>query len=138
MTSHAKALSVKDVRALFSRRSLWQAWLDVEATLAEVEAELGVIPSSHPRNPRRHINDEQVLQTLAQLLTRVGIQARIEAAPMSAFLGQARKPGTLAMQDLAFIPLHHQVVSWAIRANLDYVPRTCEFTFAHHFTPRNR
>ena len=151
----------------------------------------------------RYINDEQVLQTVAQLLTRVGIQTRVEAAPMSAFLGRVRKEetsfallgwgsfaadlslrslvampnadkgygawnwgryanstvdalmeqalgtvdrakretlareaGTLAMQDLAFIPLHHQVVSWAMRANLNYVPRTDEFTFAHHFTPR--
>ena len=48
----------------------------------------------------------------------------------------AREAGTLAMQDLAFIPLHHQVVSWAMRADLAYVPRTDEFTFAHHFTPR--
>lgn len=151
----------------------------------------------------RYINDEQVLQTVAQLLTRIGIQTRVEAAPMSAFLGRVRKEetgfallgwgsfaadlalrslvaapntekgygawnwgryanpkvdalmeqalgsvdrskrealareaNTLAMQDLAFIPLHHQVVSWAMRANLAYVPRTDEFTFAHHFTPR--
>jgi peptide/nickel transport system substrate-binding protein len=151
----------------------------------------------------RYINDEQVLQTVAQLLTRAGIQTRVEAAPMSAFLGRVRKEetgfallgwgsfaadlslrslvatpnadkgygawnwgryanpkvdalmeqalgsvdrskrealaregNTLAMQDLAFIPLHHQVVSWAMRANLAYVPRTDEFTFAHHFTPR--
>jgi len=151
----------------------------------------------------RYINDEQVLQTVAQLLTRVGIQTRVEAAPMSAFLGRVRKEetsfallgwgsfaadlalrslvaapnaekgygawnwgrytnpqvdtlmeralgsvdrakrealareaNTLAMNDLAFIPLHHQVVSWAMRADLSYTPRTDEFTFAHHFTPR--
>lgn len=151
----------------------------------------------------RYINDEQILQTVAQLLTRIGIQTRVEAAPMSAFLGRVRKEetalsllgwgsfaadlalrslvaspnpekghgawnwgryanpkvdslmeqalasvdrakrealareaNTLAMQDLAFIPVHHQVVSWAMRANLAYTPRTDEFTFAHHFTPR--
>ena len=151
----------------------------------------------------RYINDEQVLQTVAQLLTRAGITTRVEAAPMSAFLGRVRKEetsfallgwgtfaadlalrslvatpnpekgygawnwgryanpkvdalmeqslasvdrakrealareaGTLAMNDLAFIPLHHQVVSWAMRAGLNYTPRTDEFTFAHHFTPR--
>jgi 3-carboxy-cis,cis-muconate cycloisomerase len=33
-----------DIRALFARPSLWQAWLDVEAALAEVQAELGLIP----------------------------------------------------------------------------------------------
>ena len=48
----------------------------------------------------------------------------------------AREANTLAMQDLALIPVHHQVVSWAMRANLAYVARTDEFTFAHHFTPR--
>ncbi len=153
----------------------------------------------------RYINDEQVLQTVAQLLTRAGITTRVEAMPMSAFLGRVRKEdtsfallgwgsfaadlalrslvaapnpdkgygawnwgryanpkvdalmeqalasvdrpqrealareaNTLAMQDLAFIPLHHQVVSWAMRAGLGYTPRTDEFTFAHHFTPRGR
>lgn len=151
----------------------------------------------------RYINDEQVLQTVAQLLTRAGITTRVEAAPMSAFLGRVRKEetgfallgwgsfaadlalrslvatpnsekgygawnwgrytnpkvdalmeqalgsidrdkretlareaNTLAMNDLALIPLHHQVVSWAMRAGLNYTPRTDEFTFAHHFTPR--
>jgi peptide/nickel transport system substrate-binding protein len=151
----------------------------------------------------RYINDEQVLQTVAQLLTRAGITTRVEAMPMSAFLGRVRKEetsfallgwgsfaadlalrslvatpnpekgygawnwgryanpkvdalmeqalasidrnkretlareaNTLTMNDLAFIPLHHQVVSWAMRAGLNYTPRTDEFTFAHHFTPR--
>ncbi|MGV3628755.1 MAG: ABC transporter substrate-binding protein [Betaproteobacteria bacterium] len=151
----------------------------------------------------RYINDEQVLQTVAQLLTRAGITTRVEAMPMSAFLGRVRKEetafallgwgsfaadlalrslvaapnpekgygawnwgryanpkvdalmeqalasidrnkretlareaNTLAMNDLAFIPLHHQVVSWGMRAGLSYTPRTDEFTFAHHFTQR--
>ena len=151
----------------------------------------------------RYINDEQVLQAVAQGLTRVGIVTRVEAAPMSAFLGRvrredtgfallgwgsfaadlalrsllatpdadrghgawnwgrysnpqvdalmtqalasverdkrealAREANTLAMQDLALIPLHHQVVSWAMRAGLTYTPRTDEFTLAQHFTPR--
>jgi peptide/nickel transport system substrate-binding protein len=151
----------------------------------------------------RYINDDQVLQALAQMFARVGIQARVEAMPMSAFLGRVRKEetavsllgwgsfaadlalrslvaspnadkghgawnwgryanpkldtmmeqalasvdrsrrevlareaGTLAMQDLAFIPVHHQVVSWAMRGNLGYAARTDEFTFAHHFAPR--
>ncbi len=151
----------------------------------------------------RYINDEQVLQTVAQLLTRAGIVTRVEAAPMSAYLGRVRKQetsfallgwgsfaadlalrslvatpnpekgwgawnwghysnarvdalmaqalasvdhekrealareaNTLAMHDIAFIPLHHQVVSWAMRAGLDYTPRTDEFTFAHHFSAK--
>lgn len=33
------------VRALFALESRWQAWLDVEATLAAVQAELGMVPN---------------------------------------------------------------------------------------------
>lgn len=54
-----------DIRALFSRRSLWQAWLDVEAALAEVQGELGVIPQAAAAEIRRKANlaviDEQAL-----------------------------------------------------------------------------
>jgi 3-carboxy-cis,cis-muconate cycloisomerase len=37
--------SVAQIRDLFARRSLWQSWLDVEAALAESQAELGIIPA---------------------------------------------------------------------------------------------
>lgn len=151
----------------------------------------------------RYINDDQVLQAVAQGLTRIGIDTRVEAAPMSAFLARvrrdevgfallgwgsfaadlalralvaapnadkgygawnwgshanaqvdarmeqalasvdrnrrealAREASTLAMRDLAVIPLYHQIVSWAIRADLEYTPHTAEFTLAHHFRPR--
>jgi len=42
------ALRIEDpgVRALFSEASRYQAWLDVEAALAQAQAELGIIPSS--------------------------------------------------------------------------------------------
>lgn len=33
-----------EIAALFSRRSVWQSWLEVEAALAETQAELGMIP----------------------------------------------------------------------------------------------
>jgi 3-carboxy-cis,cis-muconate cycloisomerase len=36
--------SLTDVQHLFSRRALWQAWLDVEAALARVQGEMGMIP----------------------------------------------------------------------------------------------
>ncbi|WP_255989524.1 ABC transporter substrate-binding protein [Chitinolyticbacter albus] len=38
----------------------------------------------------RYINDEQVVQTVAQLLTRVGIDAKVETLPLSAYFGKAR------------------------------------------------
>jgi len=47
----------------------------------------------------------------------------------------ARKASALAAQEVAFIPLHYQVVTWAMKSHLSYTARTDEFTFAHHFQP---
>ena len=41
----ARHIDGLDVRALFSRNGRWQAWLDVEAALAQAEADLGIIPA---------------------------------------------------------------------------------------------
>jgi peptide/nickel transport system substrate-binding protein len=151
----------------------------------------------------RYINDEQVAQTVAQMLARIGIVTRVEAMPLSVYFGKARNQefgvsllgwgsraadlalrslvatvnpdkgygawnwggysnprldeliaeslGTvdpakreaiarsasaLAAQEVALIPLHYQVVTWAMRRNLSYSARTDEFTFAHHFKPQ--
>jgi peptide/nickel transport system substrate-binding protein len=151
----------------------------------------------------RYINDEQVAQTVAQMLARVGIAAKVEAMPLSVYFGRARnkefgvallgwgsraadhalrslaatanpdrgygtwnwggysnpeldelvaqslgtvdparrealarRASALAAREIAFIPLHYQVVTWAMKTNLSYVARTDEFTFAHHFKPR--
>jgi peptide/nickel transport system substrate-binding protein len=48
----------------------------------------------------------------------------------------AREASALAMREVALIPLHHQIVSWAMRKNLAYAPRTDEFTLAHYFKPQ--
>jgi peptide/nickel transport system substrate-binding protein len=48
----------------------------------------------------------------------------------------AREAMRTAMRDVAVIPLHHQVTTWAMRKPLTYAPRTDEFTFAHHVRPR--
>jgi peptide/nickel transport system substrate-binding protein len=156
---------------------------------------------SGPNN--RYINDEQVLQAVAQMLTRIGIHTKVEALPLNAYLGKVRKEETsfsllgwgsfagdlalrsilatpspekgwgawnwarysnakmdqllgqslasvdikqretfardataVALTDVAVIPLHHQIVSWAMKSNISYVPRTDEFTFAHLFKLR--
>jgi len=152
----------------------------------------------------RYINDEQVAQTVAQMFSRAGIETRVDAMPLSAYFGKARKrdfgiallgwgslaadlalrslSGTtdaqkgygawnwsgysnpeldalierslgtvdakqrevlarrasaLAAREVAFIPLHYQIVTWAMKDKLSYLARTDEFTFAHHFKPRN-
>lgn len=38
----------------------------------------------------RYINDAQVVQTVAQFLNRVGLQARVETLPLSVYFGKAR------------------------------------------------
>jgi len=48
----------------------------------------------------------------------------------------ARDAAALAAREVAFIPLHYQVVTWAMKKRLAYTARVDEFTFAHHFKPR--
>lgn len=38
----------------------------------------------------RYINDEQVVQTVAQFLNRIGIQTKVETQPLSIYFGKAR------------------------------------------------
>jgi peptide/nickel transport system substrate-binding protein len=49
--------------------------------------------------------------------------------------GVAREASAYAAREVAFIPLHYQVVTWAMRRSLEYTARTDEFTFAHQFRP---
>ncbi len=151
----------------------------------------------------RYINDEQVAQTVAQMLARAGIAARVEAMPLSVYFGRARNrefgvsllgwgaraadlalrslaattnpdkgygawnwggysnprldeliaqslgavdpakrealardASAFAAREIAFIPLHYQVVTWAMKRDITYTARTDEFTFAHHFKPQ--
>ena len=51
-------------QTLFARETLWQSWLDIEAALAETQAELGVIPEWAAPEIRA-----------AALLDRIGIEA---------------------------------------------------------------
>ncbi len=48
----------------------------------------------------------------------------------------AREAMALAMRDVAVLPLHHQVTTWAMTSNLAYAGRTDEFTLAHKVAPR--
>ncbi|MGA8402892.1 MAG: adenylosuccinate lyase family protein, partial [Stellaceae bacterium] len=41
----AARVSDPGIRALYRLENRWQAWLDVEAALAEAQAELGIIPA---------------------------------------------------------------------------------------------
>jgi peptide/nickel transport system substrate-binding protein len=49
----------------------------------------------------------------------------------------AREAMGIVMREHAVIPLHHQIASWAMRANLRYQSRTDEYTLAHYFAPHS-
>jgi peptide/nickel transport system substrate-binding protein len=151
----------------------------------------------------RYVNDEQIAQAVAQMLTRAGITTRVETLPANVYFvrarngdfgvamlgwgsfsgdlalrslvatfdaekgfgtwnwsrysnrrldslieqslatlderkreGVAREAMTVAMQDHAVIPLHHQIATWAMRKGIAYTARTDEYTFAQLFKPR--
>jgi peptide/nickel transport system substrate-binding protein len=151
----------------------------------------------------RYVNDEQVAQAVAQMLSRIGITTKVEAMPLSAYFGKARNrefgvallgwgslaadlalrslagtpnpekgygtwnwarysnpeldkliqqslatvdPGkretaargasALAAREVVFIPLHYQVVTWAMKKSVTYAARTDEYTFAYRFKPQ--
>jgi peptide/nickel transport system substrate-binding protein len=178
---------------------------DVEGArklLAEAGYPDGFGVTLHAPN-NRYVNDEQVVQAVAQMLARIGIAAKVEAMPVAVYFPRARnrefslallgwgsmsgdlalrsvlmtfdagrgwgawnwgryanpqvdalvvqalatagdarrealarEAATLALRDQAIVPIHHQVATWAMRAGLDYAPRTDEFTLAHRFRPR--
>ena len=39
----------------------------------------------------RYINDDQILQTVAQFFTRIGVKTKVETMPLSAYFGRLRK-----------------------------------------------
>jgi peptide/nickel transport system substrate-binding protein len=49
--------------------------------------------------------------------------------------GFAKQAASVALQDNAVIPLHHQIATWAMRKGLVYPARIDEFTFAHQIRP---
>lgn len=83
------------IRALFARRSVWQSWLEVEAALAETQAELGMIPSAAALEIRSCANfnaiDEEALaadieRTRAPIVSLVRFLSRACAADAGGFV----------------------------------------------------
>jgi peptide/nickel transport system substrate-binding protein len=44
----------------------------------------------------------------------------------------------LAMSDLAIMPIHFQFTMWATKKNVQYIPRTDEYTLAFQFKPLDK
>jgi peptide/nickel transport system substrate-binding protein len=151
----------------------------------------------------RYVNDDQVAQAVAQMLSKIGIKCAVEAMPFNVYLTMARdaqfsfamlgwgsyasdlalrallmtpnvdkgngawnwghysnpkvdklveealdtvddaKREALARQaagiaaaDVAIIPLHHQIVTWAMKKNIAYQARTDERSLAQFFRPQ--
>jgi len=152
----------------------------------------------------RYVNDEKIVQAVAQMLTRAGIVAKVETAPMAPYSSRASKQEfsfhmvgwgastgeassplrsllatydtkkglgavnwgrysnpkvdylieqslqqvddenrrimlqratELAMSDLGIMPVHFQFTIWATKKNVQYIPRTDEYTLAFQFKP---
>lgn len=150
----------------------------------------------------RYLNDDQILQTVAQFFARVGVKAKVDTMPLSAYFGRlrngdfsvgllgwgslagdlalstlvgtpspesgwgtwnwgrysnakvdqllhtslatadegkrgklAQEAASLALKEVALIPLHHQLATWAMKKGLRYSGRTDEFTLAQQFRP---
>jgi peptide/nickel transport system substrate-binding protein len=151
----------------------------------------------------RYINDDQVAQAVAQMLSRVGIKCAVEAMPFNVYLTKARDQqfsfamlgwgsyaadlalrallmtpnadkgngawnwghysnpkmdqlveqaldtvddakreafardaATLAANDVAIVPLYHQIVTWAMKKTIKYQARTDERSLAQFFQPQ--
>jgi peptide/nickel transport system substrate-binding protein len=50
----------------------------------------------------------------------------------------ARAASALAAREVALVPLHYQIATWAMKDSFTYAARTDEFTFAHRFQPAAR
>jgi peptide/nickel transport system substrate-binding protein len=152
----------------------------------------------------RYVNDEKIVQAVAQMLTRVGINAKVETAPMGPYSARASKQEfsfhmvgwgastgeassplrsllatfnrdkglgavnwgrysnpkvdylieqalqqvndenrsimlqratDLSMSDLGIMPIHFQFTMCATKKNVQYIPRTDEYTLAFQFKP---
>jgi len=72
MLEEPTSLRVKDpgVRALFTEAARFQSWLDVEAALAQAQAELGIIPE----NAAREIVNKAHLKYLDLAAVRAGLE----------------------------------------------------------------
>lgn len=151
----------------------------------------------------RYVNDDQVAQAVAQMLSRIGIKCAVEAMPFNVYLSKARDQqfsfamlgwgsyaadlalrallvtpnvdkgngawnwgrysnpkvdqlvedalatvddkkretlaraaGAAAAADVAIIPLHHQIMTWAMKKNITYQARTDERSLAQFFFPK--
>ncbi|MEO8935893.1 MAG: ABC transporter substrate-binding protein [Burkholderiaceae bacterium] len=167
--------------------------------LAEAGYPGGFMLTLHAPN-NRYVNDARIAETVAALLSRVGIVTKVETQPWASYLPHARgaeytmalvgwgsslgdntiknhlatfdeKKGygawnfgrssnpevdrmldhdftlfddkereesarsiaALALKDNAVIPMHHEIVSWAMKKGLSYPGRVDQFTFAWQF-----
>jgi peptide/nickel transport system substrate-binding protein len=64
------------------------------------------------------------------------VERSLATVDRSARAALARQASDVAAEDVAVVPLYHQIATWAMRPGLAYAARTDEFTLAQFFTPR--
>ena len=86
MTKDAPLPAPAEIAALFSRPSVWQSWLDVEAALAETQAALGMIPA----DAAREIATRARLETIGEAALAADIaKTRAPVVSMARLLARA-------------------------------------------------
>lgn len=69
----------------------------------------------------------QVNQMLSTAINTVDDKVRLKLLQDTA---------AIVVADAGIIPLHHQVSTWAMKKNINYVPRTDEYTLAYQFSQK--
>ena len=130
-----------------------------KALLAEAGVPDGFELTIHGPNDR-YINDAKIAEAIGQMLTRVGIKTAVETMPRSVYFGRASsgrhsnpeidakieealrtvddakrqallaEATEMAINNVAIIPTHYQVNTWASKKGIKYIPRTDEYTLA--------
>jgi adenylosuccinate lyase len=108
MQAERPALRVADpgIRALFAEESRFQSWLDVEAALAQAQAELGVIPM-HAAAQASVVEGRAFRDTLAEVddltsrLTPQKIESLLDPARYSGMCRQFAEQGAVQARKTA-------------------------------------
>jgi peptide/nickel transport system substrate-binding protein len=113
-----------------------EAW-DVEGAkklLAQAGYPDGFALTVHAPN-NRYVNDEQVAQAVAQMLTRAGIQAKVETMPINVYLPKARA-GELSFAMLGWGSFAGDLALRAVAAGADEKKGFGTWNWSHYRNPK--
>ena len=79
--------------------------------------------------------DANVEQVVGGIEAMVFVCTPIDAKSVRPGLDMLQRATELAMSDLGLMPVHFQFTIWATKKNVNYIPRTDEYTLAFQFKP---